>query len=115
MSGSYSSKTRSWSLRGMPPVRPARPPRSPPTSPAQYPAEDRMRARGRRGSRFQPHLNMPISLDRNEAIEILEEIARKSQNAAARIAAIKQLEDMRRDEEQVPEGFESLYADDLAI
>ena len=41
---------------------------------------------------------MTITLTRDEAIEILEEIARQSQNQAARIAAIKQLEKMRSEE-----------------
>jgi hypothetical protein len=42
-------------------------------------------------------------LDREEAIAILEEIARNAKNQAARIAAIKQLEDMKRGEE-LPQG-----------
>ena len=43
---------------------------------------------------------MTMTLTRAEAIEILEDIARNSQNAAARIAAIKQLlEEMRNGEE----------------
>ena len=43
---------------------------------------------------------MTMTLTRDEAIEILEDIARNSQNAAARIAAIKQLlEEMRYREE----------------
>ena len=37
---------------------------------------------------------MPMTLTRDEAIEILEDIARNGQNAAARIAAIKQLLEM---------------------
>jgi hypothetical protein len=53
---------------------------------------------------------MPITLDRDEAIQILEEIARDGSNAAARIAAIKQLEELRHDEAQEPVGFEGLYA-----
>ncbi len=48
------------------------------------------------------------TLDRAEAIEILEEIAREGGNAAARIAAIKQLEAMRDGEQQAAEGFDKL-------
>jgi hypothetical protein len=48
-----------------------------------------------------------MTLDRDEAIEILEDIARNSNNAAARIAAIKQLEAMK-DGEDTPEGFAEL-------
>lgn len=55
---------------------------------------------------------MPITLDRAEAIQILEDIARNGSNGAARIAAIKQLEEMRSNEDQEPEGFEGLYAVD---
>lgn len=48
-------------------------------------------------------------LEREEAIRILEDIARTSGNAAARIAAIKQLEAMR-DGAPTPaaEGFAAL-------
>jgi hypothetical protein len=52
---------------------------------------------------------MTITLDRQEAIEILEDIARNAQNAAARIAAIKQLEEMRREEAPSSGPFERLY------
>jgi len=41
---------------------------------------------------------MTMTLTRDEAIEILEDIARNSQNAAARIAAIKLLDEMRHEE-----------------
>ena len=45
------------------------------------------------------------SLDENEMVRILEEIARDSGNAAARIAAIKQLREMskhRDDSDKTP-------------
>lgn len=47
-------------------------------------------------------------LERTEAIELLEDIARTSGNAAARIAAIKQLEAMRDGEQPAAEGFAAL-------
>ena len=52
---------------------------------------------------------MTVSLSREEAVEILEEIARDGTNHAARIAAIKMLLEMRKDE-QTPEsaGWEEL-------
>ncbi len=43
-------------------------------------------------------------LEREEAIRILEDIARTSGNAAARIAAIKQLEAMRDGASASPAG-----------
>lgn len=49
-----------------------------------------------------------FSLTRSEMIQILEEIARDGSNAAARIAAIKQLEAMRRGEESTEGGFGAL-------
>jgi hypothetical protein len=52
---------------------------------------------------------MTITLDRQEAIEILEDIARNAHNAAARIAAIKQLEEMRREESPSTGSLERLY------
>lgn len=52
---------------------------------------------------------MRITLDRQESIEILEDIARNSENAAARIAALKELDRLRAAEE-IPAGFEGLYA-----
>ena len=51
---------------------------------------------------------MPRTLTDDETIEILEDIARNSNNAAARIAAIKQLEAMRAGEPSPAEGFEEL-------
>lgn len=50
----------------------------------------------------------PARLEREEAIELLEDIARNSGNAAARIAAIKQLEAMRDGEQPPAEGFAAL-------
>jgi hypothetical protein len=47
-------------------------------------------------------------LSRAEAIEILEDIARNTNNAAARIAAIKQLEAMTDGEQPTAEGFDAL-------
>jgi hypothetical protein len=47
-----------------------------------------------------------------EMVEILKTIARDSGNAAARIAAIKQLREMQGGEQQPAEGFEAL--DELA-
>lgn len=47
-------------------------------------------------------------LSRDEAIVLLEDIARNSGNAAARIAAIKQLEAMRDGEQPPAEGFAAL-------
>lgn len=48
-------------------------------------------------------------LEREEAIRILEDIARTSGNAAARIAAIKQLEAMRDGDPSPAEaGFDAL-------
>ena len=52
---------------------------------------------------------MPITLDRDEAISILEEIARNGQNGAARIAALKELHVMRAEEQHPPVGFEGIY------
>jgi len=54
---------------------------------------------------------MPITLDREEEIRILENIARNSESAVARIQALRRLDELRR-YEQVPEGFEALYAVD---
>ena len=47
-----------------------------------------------------------------EMVLILEEIAREGTNAAARIAAIKQLRDMRRDQPQAVDALAKL--DELA-
>lgn len=47
-------------------------------------------------------------LTREEAVKILEEIARTSGNAAARIAAIKQLEAMNDGQQATAEGFAAL-------
>ena len=52
-----------------------------------------------------------FSLTRSEMIQILEEIAREGSNAAARIAAIKQLEAMRRGDETTDAGFGALDND----
>jgi hypothetical protein len=49
-----------------------------------------------------------VPFTRDEAIEILEDIARNGGNAAARIAAIKQLEMMRDGEQATAAGFEDL-------
>lgn len=49
-----------------------------------------------------------MTLTHEEAIEILEDIARNSNNAAARIAAIKQLEAMRDGERSPADGFDQL-------
>jgi hypothetical protein len=49
-----------------------------------------------------------MTLTHEEAIEILEDIARNANNAAARIAAIKQLEAMRDGEGSPAEGFDQL-------
>lgn len=56
---------------------------------------------------------MPITLTTDEAIQILEDIARTGNNAAARIAAIKQLEAMRS-EAEITNDDEELYPDELA-
>lgn len=48
------------------------------------------------------------TLTRAESIEILEEIARTGGNAAARIAAIKQLEAIRDGEQAPAKGFAAL-------
>lgn len=55
-----------------------------------------------------PRAKKPARLEREEAIELLEDIARNSGNAAARIAAIKQLEAMRDGEQPPAEGFAAL-------
>lgn len=55
-----------------------------------------------------PAKKKPTRLEREEAIELLEDIARNSGNAAARIAAIKQLEAMRDGEQPPAEGFAAL-------
>lgn len=52
------------------------------------------------------------TLSEQEMIEILEQIARNAQNAAARIAAIKTLREMGCEEEAPQGGFEAL--DELA-
>lgn len=49
-------------------------------------------------------------LTEEEMVEILEDIARNGQNAAARIAAIKQLREMADGVEPAEEGFAALYA-----
>jgi hypothetical protein len=52
-----------------------------------------------------------MTLTRDEMVDILEEIAREGSNAAARIAAIKQLEAMRltgEEEEQAKDDFDDL-------
>jgi hypothetical protein len=48
-----------------------------------------------------------MTLSRDEAIAILEEIARDPKNATARIQAIRLLEEMRSDERR-SDGFEDL-------
>ena len=53
---------------------------------------------------------MPITLDREEEILILEDIARTSASAVARVQALRRLEELRADEEAAPEGFEGLYS-----
>jgi hypothetical protein len=45
----------------------------------------------------------------DEMLEILKEIARTSSNAAARIAAVKELRAIGRDEKPVKDGFAGLY------
>ena len=52
-----------------------------------------------------------MTLTRTEMVAILEDIARNASNQAARIAAIKQLEAMNRDEGEKT-GFDEL--DELA-
>jgi hypothetical protein len=52
------------------------------------------------------------SLDEQEMIDILEDIARNGGNAAARIAAIKVLREMDSGEKPPAAGFEAL--DELA-
>ena len=52
------------------------------------------------------------TLTEQEMIEILEEIARDGSNAAARIAAIKQLREMDAGEANADDGFAAL--DELA-
>lgn len=52
---------------------------------------------------------MPITLNRQEEIEILEDIARNG-SAVARIQALRRLEELRVEERATPEGFEGLYA-----
>lgn len=52
------------------------------------------------------------TLTEQEQIDILEQIARNAQNAAARIAAIKQLRDMGLEDEKPASGFDRL--DELA-
>ncbi len=49
------------------------------------------------------------TLDEDEMIAILEDIARNGRNAAARIAAIKTLRDMAEGEELVEDRVTSLY------
>ena len=51
-------------------------------------------------------------LTEGEMVEILKEIAREGQNAAARIAAIKQLREMGVGHEVPAEGFEALDVGD---
>jgi hypothetical protein len=51
-----------------------------------------------------------MTLGHEEMVEILEEIARESQNAAARIAAIKALREIGEGEASAPEGFAQLDA-----
>ncbi len=53
-------------------------------------------------------------LSEAEMVEILKQIAREGQNAAARIAAIKQLREMGVGHEVPAEGFEALDAGDEA-
>jgi hypothetical protein len=51
---------------------------------------------------------MPRSLSDDDLIEVLEEIIKDSSNAAARIAAIRALRELERDE--TPQGaFADLY------
>jgi hypothetical protein len=51
-----------------------------------------------------------MTLGHDEMVEILEEIARESQNAAARIAAIKALREIGEGEKSPAEGFAELDA-----
>lgn len=50
-----------------------------------------------------------MSLSDQEMIDILEEIAREGSNAAARIAAIRQLREMKNGVEPAESGFAKLY------
>jgi hypothetical protein len=48
-------------------------------------------------------------LDEREMIEILEDLARHSGSATARIQAIKTLREMSKDDRPAPSVFEGLY------
>lgn len=52
---------------------------------------------------------MPITLNREEEIQILEDIARNG-SSVARIQALRRLEELRDATDDQPEGFEGLYA-----
>ena len=52
---------------------------------------------------------MAITLNRDEEITILEDIARNG-SAVAKIQALRRLDELRQADEPAPEGFESLYA-----
>jgi hypothetical protein len=56
---------------------------------------------------------MPISLSRNEEIEILERIARSAASSVARIQALKRLEELRNAEDRVPADFAARYDDEV--